>query len=121
VKGQPEHEQGEHGVKGGEPGRVVARADEQDLHRHQREQPEAHADRGPGPRADQREQEQQDRGGVERPAEALVGVEALRPEDPEAGQEHLHDDADRDQQGEPVVCGRDAAAHCRGTLPVLSC
>jgi hypothetical protein len=33
------------------------------------------------------------------------------PKIPEARQEHLHDDADRDQEREPVVGGGHAAAH----------
>ena len=87
VDREPEHEQGEHGVEGGDAGLVVARADQHDLDRHQHEQPEAHADRARGARADQREDEQQDRRGVDHPAEALVRVEALGAEDAERRQE----------------------------------
>jgi hypothetical protein len=51
---------------------------------------------------------------VEDPAECLVGLEALGAEDPEAGEKDLHNDADGDQQGEPVIGERECCAHGRG-------
>jgi len=44
-----------------------------------------------------------------------MGVEALRTEDPEAGEEELDDDADRHQHGQAVVHGGEAGAHHGGT------
>jgi hypothetical protein len=87
VEREPEGEERQHGVKGGDAGRVVARADQRDLDRHQHGEPEAHPDRARGPRPGDRQQEDEDRQPVEDPAERLVGVEALGPEDPEAGEE----------------------------------
>jgi len=45
VEGEPEGEERQHGVKGGHAGRVVARAHQRDLDRHQHGEPEALPDR----------------------------------------------------------------------------
>jgi len=115
VDGEPEDREGEHGVQGGEARCVVAHPGQEHLNRQQHEEGKGHADRAPRPRAEQREHEQRDRRGVERPAEPLMGVEALRTEDPEAGEEELDDDAGRHQQSQAVIDGGEGGPHRSGT------
>jgi hypothetical protein len=71
------------------------------------------ASTNPMPRARDREQEHDDRERVQGVADGLVGGEALRPEDAEAGEEELHDAEGDDQVAQGGVGDAQSLAHGR--------
>jgi hypothetical protein len=113
VGGEAEHEEGQRRVQGRD-GRGVA-GREEDLDRHERGEREGHPDVAPRPRADEREDEDHERDRVQDPAPALVRVEALGAEDPEAGEEDLQDDPGGDEQREDAHRERGSTSHGRAS------
>ena len=92
------------GWKAATPGRVVARADQLDLDRHQHQQAEAHADRARGPRAD-RSRAMNSRIAalwIIQP-KLLCASKLSAPKTPTPARKTCTTIADGDQQGEPVV------------------
>jgi hypothetical protein len=111
VHGQPEREEREHRVQRRQAGRIVARADETDLHRDEDDERGGHADVATGARPDDRE-DQQDRGeAVQDVAEVDVRPEARRAEDPEPGEEDLEDDEGGPDERKSAVGGGDPFSH----------